>query len=378
MLIPVILSGGAGSRLWPLSRPECPKQFLALSGQSQASLLQETLLRLDGLPDTAPPVMLCNEAHRFLVAEQARAIGVEPTAILLEPVGRNTAPAVAMAALYAREHDPDALLLVLPSDHAIADPDAFTDAVQRACRAAQAGYLVTFGIPPQAPKTGYGYIQRGTALCEQDPGLPEGLYEVSRFVEKPDKATAREFIQTGDFFWNSGMFVFSADRYLEELARFQPAMLAACVEALGRAQRDADFIRLDGEALHACPSGSIDYALMEKTSQAAMIPVEMGWSDVGSWQALWEMGLKDAQGNVLMRDGAGLTLLENVSECLLYAHTPGKTFAALGVSNLIVVETPQALLIAHRSQEQAVRQLAHAASRAAANNPQEVAHGGAS
>ncbi|MBK8189612.1 MAG: mannose-1-phosphate guanylyltransferase/mannose-6-phosphate isomerase [Vampirovibrionales bacterium] len=375
MLIPVILSGGAGSRLWPISRPERPKQFLSLSGSDSGhSLLQETLLRLSGLPDLDAPILICNDDHRFLLAEQLRALNIRPTAILLEPIGRNTAPAVAFAALEAVRRDPDATLLVLPSDHAITDAEAFRAVAQAACQAAQAGYLTTFGIQPDAPKTGYGYIQRGEPLEDLGATGDYTLYAVSRFVEKPDKLTAREFVRAGDFFWNSGMFVFRADRYLEELTLFQPAMRAACEQALDLARRDADFTRLDRASLETCPSGSIDYAVMEKTAHAAVAPVEMGWNDIGSWRALWEMGMKDANDNAVLREGPGRVFLEESQDCLIYAQTPGKTVAALGVAGLIIVDAGDALLVAHKSQEQAVRRLARAA---ASQNAEETSHVGA-
>src|ERR1700726_1468727 len=286
MLTPVILSGGAGTRLWPLSRELSPKQLLALTGER--TMLQQTALRLSGLAATAP-VVICNEAHRFLVAEQLRQLRIEPRAVVLEPFGRNTAPAIALAALAALKmsaaepggDDPE--LLVLPADHVIRDVTAFQKAVRVALPAVQQGKLVTFGIVPSAPETGYGYIQRGE---EDTAGQMSGVYRIARFVEKPSLERARQFLQSGEYLWNSGMFMFRAGRYLQELERFAPQMARVCRSAFESAKSDLDFTRIDAKTFEQCPSDSIDYAVMEKTSDAIVVPLDAGWSDVGSWSAL--------------------------------------------------------------------------------------------
>jgi len=342
MLIPVILSGGAGTRLWPLSRELYPKQLLALLGPR--TMLQQTALRVAGL-DAAAPVVVCNEAHRFLVAEQLRALKVKPRAIVLEPFGRNTAPAIALAALAARRDtgDVDPLLLVLPADHVIRDTAAFQQAVRTALPAAEQGQLVTFGIVPGTPETGYGYIQRGA---------PQGaVYGIARFVEKPDLARARQFLEAGDYYWNSGMFLFRAGRYLEELARLAPQMSTACRSAFERGQADLDFTRLDADAFEACPGDSIDYAVMEKTSGAVVVPLAAGWSDVGSWSALHEASEADANGNVAHGD----VLQEDCSGCYLYAES--RLLATVGLTNHVVVETKDAVLVAPKDRVQDVKKL---------------------
>ncbi|MDX1604577.1 MAG: mannose-1-phosphate guanylyltransferase/mannose-6-phosphate isomerase, partial [Candidatus Competibacterales bacterium] len=292
-IIPVILSGGSGSRLWPLSRETYPKQFLPLLGER--SLLQSTLERVQDLPGAAAPMLVCNQDHRFLAAEQLRSLAVAPQALILEPVGRNTAPAVAVAALQAGRDGADPLLLILPADHVIQDVAGFHHAVSAMTPLAEDGHLLTFGITPDRPETGYGYIQKGEALTG-------GAYRVNRFVEKPDQATAERYLASQEYYWNSGMFLFRASRYLEELERFVPQMLAACRQALDGAARDLDFTRLEAEAFAACPGDSIDYAVMEKTAEAAVVPLDAGWSDVGSWSALWEVSERDGTGNVLKGD----------------------------------------------------------------------------
>jgi len=288
MLTPVILSGGSGTRLWPLSRELYPKQLLRLTGPH--TMLQDTARRLDGLGAGAP-IVVCNEAHRFLVAEQLRQLSAPARAILLEPVGRNTAPAIALAALQA---SPDDLLLVLPADHVIRDVAAFREAVKRALPAAVAGRLVTFGIVPNAPETGYGYIRRGAA--EGD------AFRIAQFVEKPDVARAAQFLTSGEYYWNSGMFLFRVDRYLEELERFAPDIASATRAAFAGAKPDLDFVRVDKAAFEACRGDSIDYAVMEKTEGAVVVPLDAGWSDVGSWSALHEAIPGDEHGNVLIGD----------------------------------------------------------------------------
>ncbi|HLY52774.1 MAG TPA: mannose-1-phosphate guanylyltransferase/mannose-6-phosphate isomerase, partial [Steroidobacteraceae bacterium] len=295
MLIPVILSGGAGTRLWPLSRELYPKQLLALTGPR--TMLQQTATRLEGL-GAAPPVVVCNEAHRFLVAEQLRQLKREPRAIVLEPVGRNTAPAIALAALAALKGVPesaaDPVLLVLPADHAITDVAAFQRAVRLALPAASEGKLVTFGIVPNTPETGYGYIQRGARSG--------ALHTIARFVEKPDAQRALEFLESGDYYWNSGMFLFGARRYLAELARFAPEMARLCESAFRGAREDLEFTRIAREAFADCPADSIDYAVMEKTADAVVVPLDAGWSDVGSWAALYAASAADVHGNVAHGD----------------------------------------------------------------------------
>jgi mannose-1-phosphate guanylyltransferase/mannose-1-phosphate guanylyltransferase/mannose-6-phosphate isomerase len=343
MIHPVILSGGSGSRLWPLSRTAYPKQLLALT--SERSLLQETLLRLQGLPDLAKPLMVCNHEHRFLVAEQMREIDIAPQVLMLEPIGRNTAPAIAVAALYLAERDPQALMLVLASDHVIAKVEAFHECAAQAIEVAKSGHLVTFGIVPSAPETGYGYIQRGEQLNDN------GAYQVARFVEKPDTPTAQQYLESGDYLWNSGMFVFPVQKLLDELEKFHPEILAHCRESLTKAYSDLDFYRLHEESFAACPSLSIDYALMEKTKHAAVVPSDIGWSDVGSWSALWEHQPKDQNGNV----ARGETFLHESRNC--YVNADRRFVAAVGVENLIIAETADAVLVAHKDHAQDVKKV---------------------
>ena len=339
MLLPVIMAGGSGSRLWPLSRQLNPKQFLPLVGET--SLLQQTLARLEGL-GTEKPLILCNDEHRFLVAEQLRLARVDGARVVLEPEGRNTAPAIALAALYARQSGVDPLLLVLSADHYIKAPEQFAASVREALPLAEVGSLVTFGIVPQAPETGYGYLERGESL-------PAGGYRVARFVEKPERAQAEQFLQDGGFFWNSGMFVFRASRYLEELQRFEPAMLAACEAAMANAREDLDFVRVDAEAFAVCPEGSVDVSVMERTDAAAMVALDAGWNDIGSWAALWAVQEKDPAGNATEGD----VLLENASNNLVYADS--RLVSVVGAENLVVVETKDAVLVAHRDAVQQVK-----------------------
>jgi len=343
MLIPVILSGGAGTRLWPLSRELYPKQLLALAAKD--TMLQETVKRLAGLP-TAPPVIVCNEAHRFLVAEQVRQLGVQPGAIVLEPAGRNTAPAIALgahAALEAGGEGADPVLLVLPADHVIRDVAAFQAAAHLALEAAERGELVTFGIVPRAPETGYGYIQRGAAVG--------GSFRIARFVEKPTLERAQGFLASGEYYWNSGMFVFKARRYLEELERLAPQMARSCRAAFERASADLDFTRIDAASFASCPSDSIDYAVMEKVSDALVVPLDAGWSDVGSWSALHEACDADAAGNVARGD----VLAEDCRGCFLYSES--RLVAAVGLEDHVVVETKDAVLVAPRGRVQGVKKL---------------------
>jgi mannose-1-phosphate guanylyltransferase/mannose-6-phosphate isomerase len=352
MIHPVILSGGSGTRLWPMSRSLYPKQLLALTGER--SLLQETVLRVmgdaGGDDGFAPPLIIANEEHRFIIAEQLREIGAAPEALVLEPVGRNTAPAACIAALRlaaAKAPDePDALMLVMASDHVITDLAAFRAAIGRAAAAGRAGRLVSLGIRPERPETGYGYIAAGAPID----GVA-GAFQVSRFVEKPDAETAERYLASGEYFWNSSIFLFPVALYLAELGRLRPEMLAACKAALEGARSDTDFIRLDKAAFAACPSDSIDYAVMEHTSLAAVVPVGMGWSDLGSWDALWELGAKDERGNTL----TGNVVAEATSNC--YLRSEKGLVAAIGVADLVVVATDDAVMVAPRNRTQEVRQL---------------------
>ncbi len=293
-IIPVILSGGSGSRLWPVSRKLRPKQFLPLVSEDR-TLFQSTLERLDGLPGKQAAVIVCNEEHRFMVAEQLQGIGLDHQGILLEPVGRNTAPAVAVAALCLldkTEHDP--VMLVLPADHVIPDVAAFQQAIMQACSLAEQGYLVTFGITPLSPETGYGYIEQGMSIT----GF-ENAWQVAAFAEKPDVDTATRYLNGGKHLWNSGIFMFKASAFLHELETYKPAILEACKKTFKQAQHDLDFIRLDVASFEACPADSIDYAVMEHTRHAATVPLSAGWNDVGAWSAVWEVSPRDAANNVL-------------------------------------------------------------------------------
>jgi mannose-1-phosphate guanylyltransferase / mannose-6-phosphate isomerase len=332
---PVILSGGSGTRLWPLSRALYPKQLLPLL--SERSLLQEAALRVADAKRFAPPLVVSNDEHRFMVAEQLRLAGVAPRAIVLEPTGRNTAPAVTVAALLLLAEEKDPLLLVLPSDHAIADVPAFRAAVDSAARAAATGRLVTFGIAADRPETGYGYIRRGDALAKA-----EGSYEIAAFVEKPDRAHAEAYIASGEYCWNSGIFLLPAALLVAEMERLRPATLAACRTALEHAKRDLDFLRLDRDAFAAADNVSLDYAVMEHTRRAAMVPVEMGWSDVGTWDALWQIAEKDGDGNVLSGD----VIAEESRNS--YLRSEHGLLAALGIDDLVVVATGDATLVARR------------------------------
>ncbi|MCX7893536.1 MAG: mannose-1-phosphate guanylyltransferase/mannose-6-phosphate isomerase [Burkholderiales bacterium] len=356
-LHPVILCGGSGSRLWPMSRRLLPKQFLPLV--SERSMLQDTVLRLAGL-GAADPILVANNEHRFLVAEQLREVDARAGALVLEPVGRNTAPAVAVAALAALARDREATLAVLAADHLIRDVYRFHEAMRGAARLARAGKLVTFGITPDAPATGYGYIERGAPIPGHD-----GAYAVARFVEKPDRATAEGFVASGRFSWNSGMFVFGAQRVLDELARHAPAILAAATASWERATRDLDFLRLDAPAFAACPSESIDYAVMEKTAEAAVIPVDIGWSDVGSWSTLWEVSAKDAAGNTARGD----VHLAGAEGC--YVRAESRLVSVIGARDLVVVETDDAVLVAAKDAVQGVKDVVGHLDRA---NRSEAAH----
>ena len=344
MLYPVILSGGSGTRLWPMSRTLYPKQLLRLIGED--SLLQQTVRRVADLGRFAQPLLVANEDHRFIVAEQLREIKADAQALLLEPIGRNTAPAACVAALMLAEREPEALMLLLPSDHIIADEGAFAVAIDRAVAAARAGALATFGITPERPETGYGYIRRGEPID----GIV-GAFRVAEFVEKPTLDVAQCYLASGEHFWNGGMFLFPAGLFLDELERTRPEIVASCRQALAQARRDDDFIRLDKDAFESCPADSIDYAVMEHTSRAAVVPVGMGWSDIGSWDALWEISDKDVAGNAI----AGNVIAEDTRNC--YLRSEAGLVAAIGIEDLVVVATADALMLAPRNRTQEVRRL---------------------
>ncbi len=343
-IYPVILSGGAGTRLWPLSRAVLPKQLLPLVADK--TMLQETALRVAGWPGVMAPLVVCGNDHRFMVAEQLREIGITPLGILLEPVGRNTAPAVAAAAHYLKAIDPEALMLVLPADHVIENGAAFRDAVERAVTLVGQGALATFGIVPKTPETGYGYIRRGEAVANCG-----DCYKVARFVEKPDAATAQGFLDEGGYYWNSGMFMFHAERFLQELQAHAPAIADAAGRAVSTGYRDLDFCRLEEKAFSDSPSDSIDYAVMEKTVDAAVVPADIGWNDVGSWSALWEVQPKDDKGNAQRGD----VYLDGVTNSLVRAES--RIVAVVGVDNLVVVETEDAVLVTSKDQVQRVKQV---------------------
>ena len=348
MLIPVILSGGSGTRLWPLSRELYPKQLLPLV--SKGTMLQETLARVTGVENVGEPIVVCNESHRFLVAEQLREVGASPKSILLEPVGRNTAPAIAVAAMAAvtsgdgsgRASD-DALLLILPADHVIRNVAAFRDAIQVGRKAAEQGKLVTFGVVPDKPETGYGYIKRNAG---------DGpTYSIAQFVEKPDLATATRYVESKEYYWNSGMFLFRATSFLDELRSLAPDIYQACAQAFTAAKRDLDFTRLPNKEFAACRSESIDYAVMEKTKHGVVVPLDAGWSDVGSWSALHEAVPADANNNVCLGD----VLSEDTSGC--YLQSTSRLVATVGLKDHVVVETKDAVLVAPKDRVQDVKQL---------------------
>ena len=345
MLIPVLLSGGVGSRLWPVSRELYPKQFLPLIGSN--SLLTQTLQRAAAIKNVSAPIVVCNDEHRFLVAEQLRQADVKAAAILLEPEGKNTAPAIAVAALQALTLSAEATLLVLPADHVIQQPEVFAAAVARGLEAAAEGFLVTFGIVPSAPETGYGYIQSGSSWRD-------GIHHLKQFVEKPNLETAKRYLASGEYVWNSGMFLLRADAYLNELETLAPEILAATRKALNAAQNDLDFARLDKAAFAMCPSDSIDYAVMERTQKGMVIPLSCGWSDVGSWSSLWDVEEKNEVGNVLSGD----VLVHEVSGS--YIRSESRLVAAIGIDDVIVVETSDAVLVADKTRVQDVKHIVSA------------------
>ena len=342
LIYPVILSGGAGTRLWPLSREHYPKQLLPLV--SDRSLIQETVLRFSEDPRFAAPLVVCSEAHRFLIAEQMRGIDTEPLGILLEPCGRDTAAAAGVAALFLSEVDPDAHMLVLPADHSIHDNVALADAVLGAAAIAGNTSLVTFGIQPTRPSTGYGYIRRGTAESESP-----AAYKVAEFVEKPDQDTAKGYVSDGEHYWNSGMFLFPVRRFLEELARFEPNILAACRASLERAARDLDFLRLDRDTFAAAPGTSIDYGVMERTAHAIVVPIDVGWSDVGSFTTLWELSDHDSEGNACQGD----VITRDTSNS--YIRADGMLTAVVGLENVIVVVTDDSVLVAAKDRAEQIK-----------------------
>jgi mannose-1-phosphate guanylyltransferase / mannose-6-phosphate isomerase len=340
---PIILSGGAGSRLWPLSRSLFPKQLLALTGER--SLIQDTVLRVQA-GTFARPLIICNVEHRFLIAEQMREVEISPQAIVLEPVGRNTAPAACIAALMVAENDPGAVMLLMPADHIVRNTTAFLQAVESAVAAARQKHLVTFGLTPDSPETGYGYIRRGAAVS----GLGT-CFAVDRFVEKPDEPTAAAYVASGEYCWNSGMFAFEAGIFLAELERLEPELLMHCREALAKGKKDLDFFRLDGSAFAKAKSISVDYAVMERTDKAVIVPVEMGWSDVGSWESLWNVTTRDELGNAIKGD----ILHSAARNC--YLRSEGPLVAAVGVEDLIVVATQDAVLVTHKRTSQDVKRI---------------------
>ena len=346
MILPVIMAGGSGSRLWPLSRELYPKQFLTLTGEQ--SMLQQTISRLSEI-EHADPILICNEEHRFIAAEQVRLSGHKHGGIILEPVGRNTAPAIALAALHAIKNSAqgeDPILLVLAADHIIENNSAFHASIKNALPFAEQGKLVTFGIVPTAPETGYGYINAGEEV--------DSAFIVNEFVEKPDLETAQQYLESGQFYWNSGMFIFKASQYIKELEKFAPSILEACEQSMAASESDLEFIRVDKELFTKCPDDSIDYAVMEpltaqKNNNVIVVPMDAGWSDVGSWSALWDVSQKDPQNNVNHGD------VMHVGTTNSYAYAENKLIATVGVDNLIIVETKDAILVANKDQVQNVK-----------------------
>ena len=343
-ITPVLLCGGVGSRLWPVSRRGRPKQYLNLIGET--SMLQQTLTRIDSLAQTSP-VIVCNEEHRFLVAEQVRQLGLTSPTIILEPEGKNTAPAIALAAIAASASDPEVNLLVLPADHYVGKPTALIDAIEKAASAASQGKLVTFGLVPSRPETGYGYIKRGEALAID-------VSVLEQFVEKPDQPTAEAYIASGDYVWNSGMFMFTAGQFLASLAKFQPKMAQVCQRAMEQAERDMDFIRPDAEVFTTCPSDSIDYAVMEHTPEGAVVSLDCDWSDIGAWSALWQAGDQDSAGNVTHGD----VVLNKTQNS--YIRSQSRLVTTTGVSDIVVVETADAVMVADRHSVQDVKDIVNA------------------
>ena len=355
-MIPVILCGGSGTRLWPLSRKMYPKQFLSLLHDQ--TMLQKTLGRLSGLDIDQTPIIICNEEHRFIVAEQVRQSGIENVDILLEPFGKNTAPAIACAAILATLKFDDPTLLVLSADHEIKHEDAFVDSVKIASKLALAGKLITFGIVPTSAETGYGYIKRGNTTGAG--------YDVDEFVEKPEKTAAEKFVKSGEYYWNSGMFMFKADSFLKELSQFKPEILRCCQQATEDMKSDFGFQRLNAEAFGRCESVSVDYAVMEKTAHCAVVPMSAGWSDIGSWESLWQQAEKDESGNSIRGD----VVVSDTKDC--YLHSENRLIATVGIQNTIVVETSDAILIADKNSTQNVKRVIEKLS--AESRPEENFH----
>ncbi|MBQ4799509.1 mannose-1-phosphate guanylyltransferase/mannose-6-phosphate isomerase [Pseudoalteromonas sp. MMG006] len=343
MITPIIMAGGTGSRLWPLSRELYPKQFLTIAGE--LSMLQQTIARLAGIEHSAP-VVICNEEHRFIAAEQMRLGGFKHSGIILEPAGRNTAPAIALAALNAISNAADGeepILLVLAADHVIENSEAFASSVEKALPYANNDKLVTFGIVPTKPETGYGYIKSGEKVGD--------AFSVSEFVEKPNSTTAKAYLESGDYYWNSGMFLFKARRYLDELAKFAPEILKVCKKAIAAPEQDLEFVRVDKNIFETCPDDSVDYAVMEKSNDVMVVPMDAGWSDVGSFSALWEVSAKDKNNNVFKGDVISVGSTNN------YIYAENKLVTTVGVDNLVVIETKDAILVANKDQVQNVKEI---------------------
>jgi len=354
MIVPVVMAGGSGSRLWPLSRSMYPKQFLNIVGEQ--TMIQDTVARLDNI-QTKPPMVICNNEHRFLVAEQLQQIGSQGS-IILEPIGRNTAPAIALAAINAvnQSTEKDPLLLILAADHVIRDVKAFENAVSMAKQLALQDHLVTFGVVANFPETGYGYIKRGAAIsgvATSVEGYQEAAYKVDSFVEKPDREKAERYLDSGEYYWNSGMFLFKASRFLEELKKFSPEILTSCQESIDKAKIDLDFLRVDEQAFANCPSESIDYAVMEKTDNAVVVPLDAGWSDIGSWSAILEVSETDENGNYVNANADAI--LQDTSNCLV--HGEERLISVLGLDDVVVVDTKDALLVASKSKVQNVKSI---------------------
>ncbi|WP_086801871.1 mannose-1-phosphate guanylyltransferase/mannose-6-phosphate isomerase, partial [Salmonella enterica] len=341
MILPVVMAGGAGSRLWPLSRALYPKQFLSLT--STNSMLQETIIRLEGI-EHEYPLFICNEEHRFIVAEQLRQLSIDHSGIILEPDGRNTGPAIALAAFHALNNGYDPVMLVLAADHEIQERKNFIDSIEIAKQFAENDKLVTFGIVPASPETGYGYIKVGEKIG------PDG-YKVAAFVEKPHRLLAEEYINSGKYLWNSGMFMFKASVFLNELKKFRPDIYSICETSLLKSESDLDFIRVNGKVFNCCPSESIDYAVMENTMQAVVVPLDAKWSDVGSWTALWDISKKNENGNIIRGD----VIAKDTDNC--YLHSESRLIGTVGVKDLVIVETKDAVLVAHKNNVQDVKNI---------------------